>query len=106
MVEAVPDEAMDGEMDMEDMEGMDAEADENGADEEDEDGDGEEKNEYVKKEFVARPWESETLQQTIEEVKAFTIENERPLIRTRVTMKRREFGNEATGQFIDKEPGD
>ena len=29
----------------------------------------------------------------------------RPLIRTRMTMKRREFGNDLAG-FIDKEPGE
>ena len=105
MVEADPNVAMDGDMEMDDMEGMDAEADENAAEEEEEDGE-EEKNEYVKKEYVARPWESETLEDTVAEVKGYTIENGRPLIRTRVTMKRREFGNEATGQFIDKEPGE
>ena len=30
----------------------------------------------------------------------------RPLIKTRVCMKRVEFGNENSGQFIDKDPGD
>ena len=30
----------------------------------------------------------------------------RPLIRQRVTMKRREFGNDNNGQFIDKEPSE
>lgn len=40
---------------------MDPDADENGMDEDDDDADGEEKNEYQKKEFVARPWESDSL---------------------------------------------
>jgi len=30
----------------------------------------------------------------------------RPLIKTRVTMKRREFGNDNNGNMIDKEPGE
>ena len=30
----------------------------------------------------------------------------RPLIKTRVTMKRKEFGNDNNGQMIDKEPGE
>ena len=76
MVEAAPEAGMDEGMD--EMEGMDADADENAADEEDEDGDGDgEKNEYVKKEFVARPWESGSLQQTIMEVESYTIKNSR-----------------------------
>ena len=79
MTEVEMDGAMDGEMDgeMDDMQGMDPDADENGMDEDDEDADGEEKNEYQKKEFVARPWESDSLPQTIAEVEAFTIRNSR-----------------------------
>ena len=72
--------AMDGEMDeqMDDMQGQDPEADENGMDDDDEDGDENgEKNEYQKKEFVARPWESESLTQTVAEVEAFQIKNAR-----------------------------
>jgi hypothetical protein len=47
-------------------------------DEEDEDADGDgEKNEYQKKEYVARPWESPSLEQTIAEVEAFKIKNSR-----------------------------
>ena len=57
--------------------GMDAEAVENARDEEDEDGEEGEKNEYVKKEFVARPWESDSLQDTIAQVESFTIKNAR-----------------------------
>ena len=76
MAEAAPEPGMDE--GMEEMDGMDAEADENAPDEEDEDGDGEEeKNEYVKKEFVARPWESESLQDTIAQVESYTIKNAR-----------------------------
>ena len=75
MVEAAPEAGMDE--GMEDMEGMDAEADENAPDEEDEDGEDGEKNEYVKKEFVARPWESDSLQDTIAQVESFTIKNAR-----------------------------
>ena len=76
MVEAAPEAGMDE--GMEEMEGMDAEADENALDEEDEDADGEgEKNEYVKKEFVARAWDSESLQTTIAQVEAFTVKNTR-----------------------------
>ena len=80
MVEAVPDEQMDGEMDgeMDEMEGMDPDAEGDGMDEDDEDGeDAGEKNEYVKKEYIARPWESDTLQETVEEVENFTIKNSR-----------------------------
>ena len=76
MVEAAPEAGMDE--GMEEMEGMDAEADENAIDDEDEDADGEgEKNEYVKKEFVARPWESDSLANTIEQVEGFAIKNAR-----------------------------
>ena len=75
MAEAAPEPGMDEQM--EDMEGMDAEADENAPDEEDEDGEEGEKNEYVKKEFVARPWESDSLQDTIAQVESFTIKNAR-----------------------------
>ena len=80
MVEEAPDAVMDGEMDgdMDDMEGMDQDGDEMGMDEDDEDGDeAGEKNEYVKKEYVARPWDSATLQSTIDEVEAFTVKNSR-----------------------------
>lgn len=71
---------MDGEMDdqMDDMEGQDPEVDENAMDDEEEDGDENgEKNDYVKKEFVARPWESESLAQTLQEVESFTVKNQR-----------------------------
>ena len=72
--------AMDPEMDqeMEDMEGHDPEAEENGMDEEDEDGDGEgEHKVFVKKELKARPYTSDTLEQTVAEVDSFTIKNSR-----------------------------
>jgi len=59
-----------------DMEGQDP--DEGQMEDEDEDAeDGGEKNEYQKKEFVARPWKSDTLEQTIKEVEAFTVKNSR-----------------------------
>lgn len=61
---------------MEDMEG--AEVDENGMDDDEDEGDENgEKNEYVKKEYVARPYDSATLETTISEVEAFTIKNSR-----------------------------
>ena len=71
---------MDGEMDeqMDEMEGQDPDVDENAMDEEDEDADENgDKNDYVKKEFVARPWESESLAQTVSEVESFTVKNSR-----------------------------
>lgn len=80
MVEAAAENAMDGEMDeqMEDMDGQDVDGEENAMEDEDEDGDDNgEKNEYVKKEFVARPWDSESLQTTIAQVEAFSIKNTR-----------------------------
>ena len=65
---------MEGEMD--DMEN--AENEDNAMDDDDEDGDENgHKNEYVKKEFVARPWTSDTLDETLAEVDAFTIKNSR-----------------------------
>ena len=86
--EAAAADAMDGEMDeqMEDMEGNgqryqgegDPDADENGMDDDDDDGDENgEKNEYIKKEFVARPYHSDYLAQTVSDVESFTIKNSR-----------------------------
>ena len=72
------DAQMEGDMEeqVEDMEGQDPE--EGVMDNEDEDAeDGDQKNEYQKKEFVARPWVSDSLEQTIKEVEAFTIKNTR-----------------------------
>lgn len=69
---------MDGEMDeqMDDVEGGDA--DENGMDDDEEASDANgEKNEYVKKEYVAEPYDSPWLAQTISEVESFTIKNSR-----------------------------
>lgn len=97
---------MDGEMDgeMDDMEGMDPDADENGMDDDDDDADEHgEKVEYVKKDLVARPYHSDTLDATINEVESFTVKNSRPLIRYRVTMPRSEFGGEPPS-LIDKDP--
>lgn len=79
MVEAA-DPAMDGEMDeqMEDMDGQDPDGEENAMEDEDDEGDENgEKNEYVKKEFVARPWDSESRATTIQQVEAFAIKNTR-----------------------------
>ena len=53
-------------------------------------------NKYV---TVAELWQAHLLKLTV--LPLF-----RPLIKSRVTMKRREFGNENSGQFIDKEPGE
>ena len=80
MVEVAPDAVMDPEMDgeMDEMDGMDPDVDENGMDDDDEDGDDAgDKNEYVKKEFVARPWESNSLAGTVAEVESFAIKNAR-----------------------------
>ena len=81
MSEVPADAAMDGEIDdqMDDMEGMDGEMDENAMDEEDEEneGDGEKQEFEGKKEFVARPWHTDHLDQTIKEVESFAIRNSR-----------------------------
>lgn len=80
MSEVAADAAMDAEMDeqMDEMEGQENEGDENGMDEEDEDADENgDKIEYKKRDFIARPWESESLAQTIQEVESFSIKNSR-----------------------------
>ena len=64
--------------DSDDMEGMDPDADENGMDDDDDDADEHgEKVEYVKKDLVARPYHSDTLDATINEVESFTVKNSR-----------------------------
>lgn len=69
---------MDPEMDeMDDMEGMDPEADENQMDDDDEDGDGDDKNEFARKQFVARPYQSDTLEEVSKQVADFTVQNAR-----------------------------
>lgn len=56
-------------------------------------GDGDEgdenKQEYVKKEFVARPYESTS--GVLEEIEKSIIQNTRPLMRMRISRKRRLF---------------
>ena len=79
MSEVAADAAMDGEMDeqMDEMEGM--EPDENAMEDEDEENEeGGDKPEFEgKKEFVARPWKTDHLDDTIKEVESFSIKNSR-----------------------------
>ena len=81
MSEVPADPAVNGEMDdqVEDMEGMDGEMDENAMDEEDEENEenGEKQEFEGKKEFVARPWHTDHLEQTIKEGESFAIKNQR-----------------------------
>lgn len=50
--------------------------------------------EFVPKEYFARPYSSDTMDQTIQEVQDMTITGKRPLIKMRLTKKRREFNNQ------------
>ena len=62
--------------------------------------DGDVKQEYVKKEFVARPYSSDT--GVLKMVEDSIIKDSRPLLEMRISKARREFMNEGIN-FIDKD---
>ena len=66
---------------------------------------GEDRAEFVPKEFVARKWESETMEASTAEVEEMSVRSSRPLIKMRLTKKRREFNNE-NRNLMDKDGGD
>lgn len=70
------------------------------------DGDGEEgegKVEYVKKQFVAKPWESNS--GVYEDIIAHQVKESRPLYKVRVSKPRKEFADNALS-IVDKDSGD
>lgn len=70
------------------------------------DGDGDEaegKVEYVKKQFVARPWESNS--GVYEDLINHTVKESRPLYKVRVSKPRKEFADTALS-IVDKDTGD
>ena len=65
--------------------------------------DGEGKQEYIKKEFVARPYVSETGVQ--QEVEQSIVKDTRPLLKMRISRPRKEYGQDGFN-FVDKEGGE
>lgn len=87
----------------------DAEEGEGEPEENPEDGDAEEDEEdapvYIEKDFVARPYESESKQLNIEEVESLKPKNTRKPYKVRISRRRCEFNSDAFN-FIEREPGD
>jgi len=69
------------------------------------DGENEDKGEFVPTVFVPRPYDSEFVEETEREVDSLIVKNERPLMKVRLSKRRRDFGNEARN-LIDKEAGE
>ena len=67
-----------------------------------EDGD-ENKQEYVKKEFVAKPYVSDS--GVLEEIEKSIIKNSRPLLQMRISRQRKEFGMDGVN-LADKDAKD
>ena len=61
--------------------------------------------EFKLKEFFVQPYASETKDATVAEVSDLTTNNSRPLIKMRLTKKRREFHNE-NRNLMDKDGGE
>ena len=61
--------------------------------------------EFKLKEFFVQPYKSETLEASQNEVSDLTVKNSRPLIKMRLTKKRREFNNE-NRNLMDKDGGE
>lgn len=76
------------------------------ADAEDPDAEGEEEVPvYIEKDFVAKPYNSEFVEETTQEVEKSKVINSRKPIKVRVSRRREEFHAEGLN-FIEREPGD
>jgi hypothetical protein len=65
--------------------------------------DGADKQDYVKKEYVARPYDSNS--GCIEDVESSIVKNSRALLNMRITRERKEFGQDGFN-FMDKDSGE
>ena len=85
---------------MDAAEGMEGEEDNISGDGAEEGDDGEGKQEYVKKEYVARPYSSDT--GVLEDIQSSIIKNTRPMMTMKVARQRKEFGQDNIG-YVEKD---
>lgn len=82
-------------------EGEDSDVDMDGGD----DGAGENKEEFVERDFVPRPYNSDSIENVAEDVDQSIVKNKRPRLKMKISKKRQDFNGEGFN-FVDKDGGE